>query len=73
LVGAGTMSASKNKLLLISTVSLVAGIICLILENTFYQYVDENGFFHESLFLQVGTFSVLLGGFGILAAIMVKI
>lgn len=67
------MREFKNKLLLISTVLLVIGVISLILENTFYQYVDENGLVYESLFLPLGTFSVVLGGFGILVTIMFKV
>ncbi len=67
------MRGFKDKLLLISTVLLVIGVISLILENTFYQYVDKNGLLHESLFLPLGTFSVVLGGFGILATMMFKV
>ena len=47
---------------------LVAGLVFLLmggafvwLENTFYQYLDEDGVLHESFFLPLGTLFVLIG------------
>ncbi|KEQ13400.1 hypothetical protein GZ77_13500 [Endozoicomonas montiporae] len=40
---------------------ILAGFIFLWLENRFYQYVDDAGRLHESLFLPLGVFSVMLG------------
>ena len=49
------------KSIIVSVLLLVLGGIFLLLENTFYQYVDEQGFLHESLFMPLGSFSVCLG------------
>ncbi|MFK8028090.1 MAG: DUF3955 domain-containing protein [Gammaproteobacteria bacterium] len=54
------MNALKFSLML-----LVVGITCIVLENTFYQYIDKDGVLHESLFLPLGTISVLLAGMGL--------
>jgi len=31
------------------------------LENTFYQYLDEDGVLHESMFLPLGALFILIG------------
>ena len=48
--------------------SLVAGLVFLLmggvfvwLENTFYQYLDEDGVLQESLFLPLGALFILIG------------
>ena len=53
------------KVLVVSLMLLLIGITFIVLENTFYQYVDENGVLHESLFLPLGTISVLIAGIGL--------
>ena len=47
---------------------LVAGLVLLLvggvfvwLENTFYQYLDEDGVLHESMFLPLGALFILIG------------
>ena len=40
---------------------VILGSLSLLFEHTFYQYLDENGVLHESFFLPLGTFSILLG------------
>ncbi|MCB1756871.1 MAG: DUF3955 domain-containing protein [Gammaproteobacteria bacterium] len=40
---------------------LAAGAVFIVLENTYYQYLDENGVLHESLFLPLGALSVVFG------------
>lgn len=60
----------KKKFLVISLGVLVLGIVFLILENTFYQYVDSKGFLHESLFLPIGTLCICLGAIGLVAYII---
>ncbi|AQS37453.1 Protein of unknown function (DUF3955) [Shewanella psychrophila] len=50
-----------KKAVVISVFLLLLGGVFLLLENTFYQYVDEKGFLHESLFLPLGVFSLCLG------------
>ncbi len=47
--------------LTISAISIVVGALCMILENTFYQYIDEEGILHESLFMPIGVLLVSLG------------
>tara|TARA_B100000809_G_scaffold77709_1_gene75571 strand:- start:5145 stop:5366 length:222 start_codon:yes stop_codon:yes gene_type:complete len=32
----------------------------MLLENTFYQYLDEEGFFHESLLHPLGSFIIII-------------
>ena len=49
------------KSIIVSVLFLVLGGIFLLLEITYYQYVDEQGFLHESLFMPLGFFSVCLG------------
>jgi len=55
----------KTKLFRVSLILLVLGIGFLCFENIFYQYIDENGVLHESLFMPLGVFSLLLGGIGL--------
>ncbi|MGB0956494.1 MAG: DUF3955 domain-containing protein, partial [Panacagrimonas sp.] len=43
---------------------LSVGAICLLLEYTFYQSVDELGFLQESFFLPLGMLLIVMGGFG---------
>jgi len=40
---------------------LLIGVIFLIIENTFYQYLDEDGFLHESLFMPLGVLALIFG------------
>ncbi len=51
----------KNKVLFSGLFFLFAGVVFLLLENTFYQYVDEEGFLHESLFLPLGGIFLIIG------------
>lgn len=51
--------------LIVSLILLIVGIVCIVLENTFYQYVDKDGVLHESLFLPLGTICVLCAGMGL--------
>ena len=54
----------KNKFLLFSILIFIIGIIFLILENTFYQYLDENNVLQESLFLPFGIIFLFIGLLG---------
>jgi hypothetical protein len=40
---------------------LLIGAIFILLENTFYQYLDEDGFLHESLFMPLGALALISG------------
>jgi hypothetical protein len=51
----------------------VLGILFILLENFYYQYVDTNGLLHESLFLPLGALSLLLGSLVIFFSILLEI
>ncbi|MDW3095620.1 MAG: DUF3955 domain-containing protein [Gammaproteobacteria bacterium] len=53
------------RILVLSTLILVMGLTCIFLENYFYQYVDEQGVLHESLFMPLGSILILLAGIGL--------
>ena len=40
---------------------LIIGVISVIIQNTFYGYVDAQGILHDSLFLPLGVISIILG------------
>lgn len=63
----------KNIALYVGLIFISLGVLFIFAENTFYQYVDENGILHESLFLPLGVFSVLLGFIVILLVTIAKI
>ncbi len=52
-------------MLKISIGLLIIGVIFIALENHFYQFVDENGVLHESMFMPLGALSVMLGVIGL--------
>jgi hypothetical protein len=66
------MRGKKNRSLHLFSALFIAGVVCLILENTFYQYVDENGYLQESFFLPIGAFSILIGSLGIFSTFIFK-
>lgn len=51
----------RNKVLFMGYFFVLVGIIFIAFENIFYQYVDKDGFLHESLFLPLGVLSFVLG------------
>ena len=53
------------KVLIASLVLLIVGIACVFLENILYQYIDEDGVLHESLFLPLGVVFILCAGIGL--------
>jgi hypothetical protein len=55
------MNFSVNKLFVLSLIFLGVGIVFIIAENSFYQYVDDKGFLHESLFMPLGMISIFVG------------
>jgi hypothetical protein len=73
MLGATTVKIKNNKFLILCLVLLGTGIICLVFENHFYQYVDEDGYLRESLFLPIGAFSFLLGGIGLVVMLARKL
>lgn len=51
----------KNKMIVTSLLLLFLGAAFLLLENVFYQYIDEDGLLHESFFMPLGFLSIFLG------------
>jgi hypothetical protein len=63
----------KNKILVASLFFSLLGGASLALEHTFYQYIDVEGWLHESLFLPFGFFSLLIGAFGLSISALIRI
>lgn len=55
----------EGKLFRCSLFFIFLGLVCVFLENFFYQYVDKNGVLHESWFMPLGAFSLLFGAGGL--------
>jgi hypothetical protein len=55
------MNFSVNKLFVLSLIFLGVGIVFIVAENSFYQYVDDKGVLHESLFMPLGMISIFMG------------
>ena len=55
------MNIFTNKTLLASLLLLGLGILSLIAESTFYQFLDNDGYLHESMFLPLGMISITVG------------
>ena len=54
----------KNKFFICSIIFFILGIVFIILENTFYQYIDENNVLQESLFMPLGFIFLFIGLLG---------
>lgn len=52
---------STSKLLFTGLFFLLLGVTFIFLENMYYQYLDEDGFLHESMFLPLGVFALIFG------------
>ena len=61
------------KVLIVGMLFLVAGVSCILYENTFYQYIDEDAVLQESLFMPAGIICVLLAGMSIVYALAKKL
>ena len=48
-------------MIITSLLLLFLGIAFILLENIFYQYIDEDGILHESFFMPLGFLSIFLG------------
>ena len=55
------MNHSTNKMFILSLLLLSLGIVFIVAENSFYQYVDDKGVLHESLFMPLGMISIFMG------------
>ena len=60
----------KSKSLIISILLLVIGVLSIVLENYFYQYVDEKGILHESLLMPFGALCVMFGIVGLTFSVL---
>ena len=60
----------NTKQFLVSLFLVFLGIFFLIMENTFYGYIDQNGVLQESVFLPLGILSFLLGMTGLIISII---
>lgn len=49
-----------TKLTKVGLLLLIIGIASMVIQNTFYGYMDAEGVIHDSLFLPIGACSVLL-------------
>ncbi|QUM80351.1 DUF3955 domain-containing protein [Moritella sp. 5] len=67
------MNIFTNKTLLASLLLLSLGILSLIAESTFYQFLDNDGHLHESMFLPLGMISIVVGMLFLLIYIIQKI
>lgn len=61
----------KHKILFSGLFFLLTGGVFLFLESTFYQYLDGDGVLHESLFLPLGMFALIIGSL-LLFIVMLK-
>jgi hypothetical protein len=57
------------RVLVASLMLLAIGVACIVLENSFYQYIYNDGLLHESLFLPLGVICILLAGIGLVFAL----
>ena len=67
------MKYSVNKVFILSLILLGLGSASLIAENIFYQYIDDNGVLHESLFMPLGSLSMIVGVLVLLFYIIQKV
>ena len=55
------MNIFINKTFIISLILFSLGVLSLIAENTFYQFLDNDGVLHESMFLPLGIICIAVG------------
>lgn len=60
----------RNKVFIISILFFIVGVVFIILENTFYQYLDENSVLQESFFLPLGFLFIFIGFLGFIFLIL---
>jgi hypothetical protein len=59
-----------NKALYLGTLLVLIGIVSIVLENIFYQTLDENNVLQESFFMPLGAFAIIVGGLSVLAGLL---
>ena len=55
----------KSKIFWLSFILLAMGLAFGYIENTFYQYIDENGVLIESWFMPLSFLCIFIGGIGL--------
>ena len=55
----------------ISLTIIFIGVACILFEHYYYQYVDDYGVLHESLFLPVGEILIISGVIGVIFSVAV--
>jgi len=55
----------KRKILWLSLILFTMGTAFRFIENTYYQYIDENGYLVESWFMPLSFLCIFLGGMGL--------
>jgi len=63
----------KGKAIVASILLLFIGCVFFLLENIFYQTIDEDGILHESLFMPLSFLSIFFGLIILLAIIISKL
>ena len=63
----------QRKAILASILLLFLGCTFFLLENVFYQNIDEDGVLHESLFMPLSCLSIFLGLIVLLLAVISKL
>ena len=67
------MNSLANKIFMLGLILLGLGVLFFILENLFYQYIDNTGVLHESIFMPLGVISLLLGALVFILFIVQKV
>lgn len=57
---------TERNTLFCSSILFLAGIVCLLIENAFYQKTNDIGVLIESLFMPIGVVCIFFGGTGLL-------
>ncbi len=63
----------KSKILWLSLILFAMGTAFGFIENTYYQYIDENGALVESWFMPLSFLCIFLGGIGLLCVVVKSI
>ena len=59
----------KSRGIKISLILLTLGLVFLIIQNTFYGYIDENNVLRDSIFLPLGIMLSILGGISFIVSL----
>jgi hypothetical protein len=68
-----SMKMFSNKTIIIAFMFFGLGVTLIIAENTFYQFIDNGGVLHESMFMPLGVISIAVGVLFLMFFIIQKI